>query len=96
MTNTSKLRPFLDRVNTWMEPGEETFINDCVNEVEEFVRESSIKDKDKEKMYDVIDEWRWTEDPGDLPQGENDKRKSELVTYLYNAVLKFEGLGVRQ
>lgn len=94
MTSESKLRPFLATINQWIEPGDDRFINDCLIEAEDFVRDSTIKPKDKQKMLGLIDEWRWMEDPGDIPSGENDKRKRELVQYLYNALLRFEGLGV--
>jgi len=95
-SSDSKLRPWLnDKVNTWMTAGEETFINDCINETDEFVQKAKISPKDKKKMSEILDEMRWTEDPGDITLSENDKRKEELGKYIYNAILKFEGHGVR-
>lgn len=94
MTIPSKLRPFLATINQWIEQDSDLFINDCIVQAEELVRESKIKPRDKVKMLGLLDEWRWTEDPGLIPNGENHKRKEELVKYLYNALLKYEGLGV--
>ena len=55
---------------------------------------SKIKPRDKRRMSETLDSWRWAESPEDIPSGENRERKDELVKYLWNALLKSEGLGV--
>ena len=90
----SKLRPFLQKANPWIEADDEALINDCVDEVVAFVESVSIKPADKKKVLKRLeDEFRWTEEE-DIPPATNATRKQELVRYLYNSVCIFEGDGV--
>ena len=88
---------FRSTMNQWTNHSNDELINDCISQTRAFILaadEADIKESDKKKMCSILKQWRW-DDKIEIPVDENKARKSALVRYLYHALLKFEGHGVR-
>ena len=75
----SNLNPFMENVRVWIDKNKD--LAEAKVEALAFVKGAPIKrEKDRQKMQETIQEA---------------KTLLDLVSYLYNALLMFEGLGVR-